>query len=68
MIAATLIAVAVFALGIFLVIGAWRRHHTPPELRGDWWSRFETEFRAYADAPAARRRRRATRDRRPPPR
>ncbi len=25
-----------------------RRRSSPPELEGDWWSRFETEFRAYA--------------------
>ena len=25
-----------------------RLRETPEELRGDWWSRFEAEFRAYA--------------------
>jgi hypothetical protein len=25
-----------------------RRQRTPPELRGDWWPKFEAEFRAYA--------------------
>lgn len=27
---------------------AWRRMQQPPELRGDWWSEFEHQFRAYA--------------------
>jgi hypothetical protein len=28
---------------------AWivRHHRTPVELRGDWWTSFEREFRAY---------------------
>jgi hypothetical protein len=28
----------------------WRQHRQrfPPELRGDWWARFEREFGAYA--------------------
>jgi hypothetical protein len=25
-----------------------RRRDTPEELRGDWWSRFEADFREYA--------------------
>jgi hypothetical protein len=25
-----------------------RRRRTPPELRGDWWTSFEREFREYA--------------------
>jgi hypothetical protein len=36
-------------IGGYLVLAGWRRHRTPPDLRGDWWSRFESEFRAYAE-------------------
>jgi hypothetical protein len=39
---AVLIALAAYAI--------WykRRHGAPKDLRGDWWSGFEAEFRAYA--------------------
>jgi hypothetical protein len=40
-----LLALAVGVYGIFRLA---REHLTPPELRGDWWNRFEREFRAYA--------------------
>lgn len=44
------------ALGLVLValvyglvrLSIWR--NTPAELRGDWWERFERQFRAYASA------------------
>jgi hypothetical protein len=36
--------IGVVAYGIRLK----RLRETPKELRGDWWSRFEPEFRAYA--------------------
>jgi hypothetical protein len=29
-------------------LSTWR--NTPVELRGDWWARFERQFRAYATA------------------
>lgn len=58
----------VLALIILIVAGApvgiylarvLRRHRTPSELRGDWWTSFEREFRAYAQhttqAPRHRR-------------
>jgi hypothetical protein len=38
---------------VALVLTAWagmrieRRRRTPAELRGDWWTKFEEEFRAY---------------------
>jgi hypothetical protein len=32
-----------------LMFLTWRDHRTPAEVRGDWWPRFEREFRAYAD-------------------
>lgn len=37
-------------LTVYAVVKAecWRRR--PHELRGDWWARFEHEFRAYAKA------------------
>lgn len=40
--------VIILGVGIFTV---WRAAHsgdTPPELKGDWWSDFERQFRAYA--------------------
>ena len=39
--AAALIGVVMYALR------AKRLRNTPAELRGDWWPRFEAEFRAY---------------------
>jgi hypothetical protein len=48
-----LIAAAI-PVAILLAVSAWRRHRAPPELRGDWWSRFECEFRADADRAARR--------------
>jgi hypothetical protein len=38
--AAALIGVVVYAIRV-------KRRRTPEELRGDWWPRFEAEFRAY---------------------
>ena len=34
--------------GTYVIFAAIRRLRTPRELRGDWWDRFEREFRAYA--------------------
>ncbi len=36
------------ALVAWAVVWNLRWHRTPVELRGDWWSSFEAEFRAYA--------------------
>jgi hypothetical protein len=66
-IALVLVMLAALSLGGYFAIPAWRRSRTPPELRGDWWSRFETDFRAYVER-ASREVRRRSRDRRPPPR
>ena len=41
------LAVALVAVVIFAARFK-RRRDTPEELRGDWWPRFENEFRAYA--------------------
>lgn len=40
--------------GVYAILMAVRRHRTPPELRGDWWTPFEREFRAYARQASAR--------------
>ena len=50
------LAAALVVLGYF-VVTALRPNWTPPEVRGDWWTRFEREFRDYArtaphDGPA----------------
>lgn len=50
--------------GVCAIVFAVHRRHTPPELRGDWWTPFEREFRAYA-RQSARRDRRDRPDRRP---
>jgi hypothetical protein len=34
--------------GLYGIFRAIREHRTPRELRGDWWSEFERDFRAYA--------------------
>jgi hypothetical protein len=42
------LAVAAASIGVVVyAIRVKRRHDTPEELRGDWWPRFEAEFRAY---------------------
>jgi hypothetical protein len=46
------------AFGTCTIIAAVRRVRTPPELRGDWWTEFERDFRAYARSAAGRRARR----------
>ncbi|MGH2874439.1 MAG: hypothetical protein ACRDL5_18520 [Solirubrobacteraceae bacterium] len=38
-----------------LAAAGMRRRRTPAELRGEWWERFEGEFRAYAARSARRR-------------
>ncbi len=64
------LCVAIVAVSAHLARWIWRRHNTPRELRGDWWPRFESEFRAYVErgAKAAGESRRRTRDRKSPPR
>lgn len=49
------LCLTLFVWGVVKLQG-WRR--TPPELRGDWWLRFEQEFRAYASTPQPRQPRR----------
>jgi hypothetical protein len=45
----TLILVAVIAgMVLYLVVLELLERRPPPELRGDWWSSFERQFRAYA--------------------
>lgn len=57
MIGAAILAAVALALGGALVVKFYRRQ-TPPELRGDWWSRFEGAFREYERRTAHDRRRR----------
>jgi len=60
-VALVLVIIAV-GFGVYGIVQAIREHRTPRELRGDWWSRFEREFRDYtarpAHAPQNRRRQR----------
>jgi hypothetical protein len=54
----TLVLVIIaLASGTCAILVAIRRRRTPPELRGDWWTPFEREFRAYARQAARQRRR-----------
>lgn len=71
MIVPALIAVALLVAFVPAVLFGVRRRQTPVELRGDWWSRFEAEFRAYAartSAPPRRGQRHGDIGRQPPPR
>lgn len=43
---------ALIVLGVFKATD-W--HRRPAELRGDWWNRFERQFRAYARAVESQR-------------
>jgi hypothetical protein len=53
-------AVVAFLLVVGVAAGAYfgspvrRELRTPAELRGDWWTGFEREFRAYERAAARR--------------
>ncbi len=51
---ALVIAVLAIAVGAVAIVAAHHRR-TPPELRGDWWTPFEREFRAFARQQAASR-------------
>jgi hypothetical protein len=66
-VALLLLVVTTLAFSGYFVVSVWRSGRVPAELRGDWWSRFERDFRAYA-AWAAEQRRRGAKDRRPPQR
>ncbi len=48
--AAVLGVLAVWALAGLAIVAAIRYRRTPVELRSDWWTPFEREFRAYAEA------------------
>ena len=55
---ALVILAIVLAAGACAIFAAVRYRRTPPELRGDWWTPFEREFRAYAKQAASRERQR----------
>ncbi len=58
-----LVLALVAIVGICLLVQEGFRPRTPAELRGDWWTEFEREFRAYArDTTRAQRTRRRHRD------
>ena len=42
------LGVALAVLVVCVLLSTWRRVRTPRELRGDWWARFESDFRAHA--------------------
>ena len=55
--------IASIAIGATCITRTLRARITPPELRGDWWSRFESEFRDYVGRSAgARPRQRRSQD------
>jgi len=53
---ALLIVILGAAAGVIAILLALHRRRTPRELRGDWWTPFEREFRAYASQAARQRR------------
>lgn len=59
------LALVILALvcGAGAILVARHRRRTPPELRGDWWTPFEREFRAYARQQSGRRDRQRRRHR-----
>ncbi|HET6866687.1 MAG TPA: hypothetical protein VFH80_12290 [Solirubrobacteraceae bacterium] len=54
---ALVLVVLALASGAGAILVALHRRRTPRELRGDWWTPFEREFRDYARPAAPRRRR-----------
>jgi hypothetical protein len=62
-----LIAALVAVVGIGLLVQDVRARRTPPELRGDWWTSFERDFRAYAREAAQSQRTRSRRRDQPGP-
>ena len=51
-----MLVVAIVIAVLIATYCGWRIEHwrrTPAELRGDWWTEFESEFRAYASRPDA---------------
>ena len=53
MIVAVVFVIASVVIGTTVIAKTLRAAVTPHELRGDWWSRFESEFRAYARRSAS---------------
>ncbi len=66
MIALAVLVIGALALVAYCAFPAWRQHRVPRDLRGDWWPRFEAEFRAYAERAATQSRRRGRHRRQPP--
>ncbi|HSC04961.1 MAG TPA: hypothetical protein VLC49_16640 [Solirubrobacteraceae bacterium] len=54
---ALVVVILALASGAGAILLALHRRRTPRELRGDWWTPFEREFRAYAGQAARQRRR-----------
>jgi hypothetical protein len=55
---ALILLVLAAAVGVGAVLVTLRRRRAPADLRGDWWSAFERDFRAYAAQAAGRDRQR----------
>lgn len=47
-VAVVVVLTLIALLGVALIWKTASWHRTPRELRGDWWDRFERQFRAYA--------------------
>jgi hypothetical protein len=54
---ALVLVILVLASGAGAILVTLHRRRTPRELRGDWWTPFEREFRDYARQAARQRRR-----------
>ena len=58
LVVALILVVLGLAGGVWAIGATVHRRRTPRELRGDWWTPFEREFRAYARQAAGRDRER----------
>ncbi len=62
-----LVLAVIGVVGICLLVQEVRGHRRPAELRGDWWTSFEREFRAYASEVTRSQRSRSRRPDQPGP-
>jgi NADH:ubiquinone oxidoreductase subunit 3 (subunit A) len=49
LVAIAVVGVAIVALSAYRLLSTWRRRGKPPELREDWWPRFESELELQGD-------------------
>jgi hypothetical protein len=62
MVVVLVFVIASVAIGATFIAKTLRSRVTPHDLRGDWWPRFESEFRDYARQSASGRHSRGRHD------